>query len=151
MTPISDFRTPLRIILGDNDPEGLFMHSNDALDSAVKTVFRMGRSPVGYSVSGENITPSVPDGTSFAKIACETALLLVCGEETISYSTRAVSVRRTGDRIANLVTELRCRLQEGDTFDSHQTFMAWVQSYTGPGELTSIHVDSPMLDVSITQ
>jgi hypothetical protein len=136
-------------MLGDNDPEGMFLYADAALDSAVKTVFRMGRSPAGFSVSGESVTPDVPDGTSFAKIACETALMLVCGEETISYSTRAMSVRRNGDRIRNLVTELRCRLSEGDTFESYQTFVAWIQSYTGIGELTQIHVAAPMFDVSL--
>lgn len=151
MTPISDFRVPLRLILGDNDPESLFVYSDAALDSAVKTVFRMGLAPAGFTVVSENITPAVPDGSGFAKIACETALMLVCGEETISYSTRAMSVRRSGDRIKNLVTQLRCRLAEGDTFESYQTFIAWIQSYTGPGELAEVRVDAPIFQVSVTQ
>lgn len=138
--------------MGDNDPEGLFAYSNEVLDSAVQTAFRMGAAPQGYSLSTDKtqISPDVPDGTAFAKIACETALMLISGEETVSYSTRPLTVRRKGDRIFNLITELRMRLSEGDGFETYQTFAAWLVSYTGPGELTQMQVQAPFHSVSLS-
>ncbi len=131
MTPVSEFRVPLRLMLGDNDPEGLFAYSDAILDSAVQTSFRLGRSPAGYTLTEDKtqIDTTIPDGSAFARIACETALMLVAGEETVSYTTRAISVRRKGDRIANLITELRMRLSEGDAFASSASFLVWLEEW----------------------
>lgn len=135
MTALSEFREVLRILLGDTDSEGLYLHSNDTLDAAVRTVFRLGRAPGGYTLTGVSIEPEVGSSADFARISIEAALLLVAPAETQNIRTRALSVSRAGDGKRDLLYELRSRLDElnggGDNVASSQDVVVWLHSTIG--------------------
>lgn len=155
MTPITEFNEALRLILGDRDAFNVFQYSNETLASAVTTVFRCGRGPAGYALSGGNITPDVPDGNVFAIVVYESALMLIGGEDDIeSYRTRALAVKRSGARRRDLLTELRLKIYEirdgKDGFVSSQSFIAWAHGLYDILEHVEMQVDAPLASVTLT-
>ena len=152
MTALSEFYEPLRLILGDRDPAGVYEYTDVMLDGAVRSVFRLGRAPTRYSLTGANISPTLPDGNDYAQITYESALLLVGGEETINYRTRAISVTRAGDRKRDLLLELRHRLhqiEEGDGFSTYQNFLIWARSASSAAEMVEVQTHGPLATVDV--
>lgn len=159
MTNVTEFHEVLRIILGDNDPHGVYAYDTTTLDRGVKFVFRLGRGPEGYAwtESGETkgVTPALPDGNAFAMVAYEAALLLIGGEQGAnSYRTRAISVTESGDRKRDLMHELRFKIHDirnGDAdFVTYQNLLTWMLSVDqGLGSHIEVEVDAPLSKVSI--
>jgi len=153
MTTINEFYEPLRLILGDLDPTGMYQYTDVMLAGAVRTIFRLGRAPGGYTFSNEGITPDLPNGNDYALIAYEAAKLLLGGEETINYRTRALSVTTSGDRKRDLLSDLRIKIHEilqGDGFTSYQNFLMWARSASEAAELVEAQVDAPLATANIT-
>lgn len=159
MTNVTEFNDLLRLILGDNDPHGVFSYDAASLQRAVKFVFRLGRGPYGYawqeSGNSAGVTPDLPDGNAFAKIAYEAALLLIGGEQGAnSYRTRALSVTESGDRKRDLLQELRFKIHaidNGDAdFATYQNLLTWMMSVDeGLGSHIEVKVDGPLSEVNI--
>ena len=155
-TAFSDFYSPLRVILGDLDPYGVFQYQDATLDGAVRTVFLLGRNPDGYLLSGDDrntaseIDPEIPVGDPFARITYEAALLLVGGSEgAYSYRTRALSRSSSGEAKRDLLVELRLKIYEivagNEQFASVQSFVTWLQSYNSIQEAALNQITPPVL------
>lgn len=147
MSAFSEFYIPIRVMVGDLDPNEIYLHQNAALDAAIRSVFLFGRGPAGYLIDGDRnssteIKPDIPTGNEFAIIALEAALILVGGEAgSTSYRTRALSVSETGDRKRDLLAKLRTdiyAITAGDGFASAQSFLVWITSLTDFRELIGV-------------
>lgn len=154
-TPISEFRDILRLLLGDNDPNGLYAHADSELDLAVRAVFRMGQAPEGYAVSGMTaIDPSVPDGDAFALISYTAALNLVGGEEGAeAFKTRSLSHATKGERRRDLLIEFRQKIHDIETggglvFETRQKLVEALQ-HLSLGAHTGAEVRSVVTKVTL--
>jgi hypothetical protein len=130
----------LRVILGDRQVHGNWNYTNTQLDSAIKSVFLLGRGPTPFSlnVAQDEITPDFDpqrNGDQFA-LTCYEAVLLTVGGEDGAYrlQTRAVNIADGGDRKRDLIRELGLLVYEirngGAVFTSHQQLSAWLSSFT---------------------
>lgn len=154
-TPLSEFYTPLRTLLGDTDPYEVYDRLDTELDGALRSVFVFGKAPDGYALEGGNrataaaIAPEVPNGDDFALIAYEAALLLVGGECADSYRTRGLSVSRSGGRRNSLLMELKLKVREiregGDCFATMQSFVTWLAGLSSLSEETLAGSPAPTL------
>ena len=93
-TAISDFRTPLRAILGDTHPT-IKQYAVDQLDAAVELVVNLGKAP-GIAVDGTGLTPTVTPTNAaagnWARIVLHAARRFVLPNAAASsYRTRALS------------------------------------------------------------
>lgn len=147
MSAFSEFYIPIRIMLGDLDPNQLCQYQDSALDGAIRSVFLFGRGPAGYAMEGDRstttkITPDIPTGNEFAIISLEAALLLAGGEAgATSYRTRALSVSESGDRKRDLLAKLRVEIYAitaGIGFASYQNFLTWITSLDDFRELIAV-------------
>lgn len=94
MTDLSDFHAPLRVILGDRDPD-IHIYDSDQLTEALKLVLNLGKVP-GYAVGddGETVDPEIvpkDDPTAFARILFHAARRFVVTLTSNSFKTRAFS------------------------------------------------------------
>ena len=147
MTAFAEFYIPLRVMLGDLDPNEVYQYQNAALDGAIRSVFLFGRGPAGFAMDGDrntstDITPDIPTGNEFAIISLEAALLLVGGDVgATSYRTRALSVSESGDRKRDLLSKLRVEIYAitaGVGFASYQSFVTWITSLSDFRELIGV-------------
>lgn len=137
-TQISDFRDTVRLLLGDDDPQGLTEYTNAQIDQAVLVVFRLGQQPTDYEL-GEDLTtisPAVSSGDDFALIAYRAARLRLGGEEGGStFRTRAMMVQDKGERKRDLMLELERLIHgiEGGEccFSTQSDFVAWFNDMNG--------------------
>lgn len=149
MSAFSEFYIPIRLMLGDLDPNAIYQYQDSALDAGIRSVFLFGRGPVGYLLDGDrntttNILPDIPTGNEFAIISLEAALLLVGGDVGAnSYRTRALSVSESGDRKRDLLTKLRTEIYAitaGAGFATQQSFLVWITSLSDFRELIGVDV-----------
>jgi hypothetical protein len=160
-TLLSDFYLPLRLLLGDNDPQAVYQYQDAALDGAVRCVFAFGNGPESYALNGDRnsctgITPGLPNGDAFAKVVYEAGMILIGGDVGAnSYRTRALSVSVSGDRVKNLLADLRVRLYRidgGDGFATYQSLITWLASFDGgvgvnvTGANANLTIQSPALN-----
>ena len=147
MSAFSEFYIPIRLMVGDLDPNEIYQHQNAALDAAIRSVFLFGRGPNGFLIDGDRsssteIKPDIPTGNEFAIISLEAALLLVGGDVGAnSYRTRALSVSESGDRKRDLLAKLRIEIYAitaGAGFASAQSFLVWITSLTDFRELIGV-------------
>lgn len=145
-TLLSEFRDPLRLLLGDMDPLENYQFTDDHLERGVRAVFQCGLQPTednsattaeyALNDAGTAISPTVPSGDDFALIAYRAAKLLVMGQDgAISYRTRALSVNDRGDRKKDLMRELELLIHriEGGlcVFASQRSFVLWLNNQRG--------------------
>lgn len=136
-TPYSRFYLPLRTVLGDRDPHGLYAYSEADLDSSLDVLYLTGEMPEAYTADSAFITPGVARGDDFALILYRAALLLVQGEDGAgSWKTRALSVSDQGQRKRDLLTHFRLKLSDaenggGIVFETQQNFFAWLGNACG--------------------
>lgn len=147
MSAFSEFYLPIRVMLGDLDPNSVYQYQDAALDGAIRSVFLFGRGPAGFAIDGDrntstNILPDIPTGNEFAIISLEAALLLVGGDVgASSYRTRALSVSESGDRKRDLLMKIRTEIYAitaGDGFASQQSFLVWITSLSDFRELIGV-------------
>lgn len=135
-TPFSSFYTPLRTVLGDRDPYGVYAYSNADLDGALDVIFLTGQGPEGYVASAGSIEPSVSVGDDFGLILFKAALLLIHGEDGAgSMKTKALSVSDQGQRKRDLTTELRLKISDiegggGIVFLTRQSLGVYLENIT---------------------
>jgi len=156
MTTFATFYPVLRLLLGDNDPYGVYQYTDAVLNNALKSVFLLGRGPEGYSLSEDQgqIAETVVHGDPFALITYEAVLMLVGGEDgKLSYRTRALSVTDSGERKRDILQEMRQKIYDirdgKEQFVSYQSFSNWVNSVMGIEDLTEVKVDAPLAEVDI--
>lgn len=135
---LSDFRDVIRVLIGDDDPQGLTEYEDGQIDQAVKMVFQLGFSPAGYSVDygSGTIEPAIVEGDHFALIAFKAARLRLGGEEGGStYRTRALSVTSKGDSKRDILLELERMVHqiEGGVccFVTQRDFVTWFNDMNG--------------------
>lgn len=158
MTPFSQFYLPLRVMLGDLDPNEIYQFQNSALDAAIRTVLLFGRAPATYTLVGDRmnavaITPDIPNGNDFAIISLEAALLLMGGDAGgIQYRTRALWVKESDDRKKDLVGKIRAEIYQivaGPGFTSYQNFLTWITSFNDLREGIGADVKGPVTTLTV--
>jgi len=147
-TPLSEFREPLRHLLGDRDP-ATYQYSDANLDVGTRTVVRMGLVE-GYSMTADllSVTPAVTDANAYALLLYQTVKSFVASQpDSYSYRTRALSEQFRGARDFVSTLELNIHeLKNGTMFMGWQQFAGWFASLTGtnPWEnLISLELDAP--------
>lgn len=145
---LSEFYEPLRVLLQDNDSQQ--QENSDAmLSAALRSAWRLGLWPAGYTVSGEDVTPDVPVGKVFAEIVMETALFMMVGDVgAYSFSTRPMSETDHGDRKRDILQYCKQKLYElrdGDAaFSSRQSLVAFFNTVQDAADLATITVNPPL-------
>lgn len=144
MSALSDFYEPMRVLLGDNDPQQN-ENSDAQLSAALRTSFVLQAWPKGYTVSGEAVTPDLPLGLDFATVLMETVIAMtVGGDGAYSFVTRALSETDHGEKKRDILQYARQKLYElrdGDAaFSSRQTFVAFLNTIGGLGDLATATV-----------
>ena len=132
---IDQFRETIRAVLGDRQVHGLWHYDDQAVDSAVRSIFLLGKGPAGYGLDGarKQVVPEPSAGDVWALISYEAAMLMVAGEDgAMSYRTKAVAVHDGGHRKRDLMAELRLliyRIRDGGAvFATAQNFIQFVHS-----------------------
>lgn len=158
MTTLDDFYDTLRCILGDEQVHGIWNYPDDKLDSAVKSVFLLGRGPVGYTFDkdAETISPDVKAGDPFALVCYDACKLLIGGEDgEVRIATRELTIDDAGHRKRDLLIELGeliYQIRDGSAvFDTRQDFESFVYALR-PGWMlgrTGVSVVSGPSDISI--
>lgn len=156
MTPYSQFYQPMRAVLGDRDPSGIYAYSDDDLGAAIDVILSCGDGPAGYLSDGSgNINPTVPIGDPYALILFQSSLLLINGEEGGgSMRTKALSVSDMGHRKRDLITSFRLKISDiqtggGLAFETRQSLGVFLQNLTGMSLLDWIDAADYKLPVTI--
>lgn len=129
------FYPVVRTILGDEEIHGIWNYNDDRLDSAIKSVFLLGRGPKGYLLNDAqtDINPDPPSGDPYALISYEASLLLVFGEDgEVRMRTRSVWLIDKGERKRDLLIELGQLIYEirdgGAVFATYQNLEDFLNS-----------------------
>lgn len=129
------FYDTLRLILGDEQVHGIWNYSDEKLDTAVKSVFMLGRAPTSYALDQDTdiITPDVKQGDDYALVCYEAVLLTVGGEDgAMRIQTRELSISDEGHRKRDLLAELKelvHQIRNGAAiFSTWQDFDSFVHS-----------------------
>jgi hypothetical protein len=135
MTGFDELYETLRIILGDEEVHGIWNYSDEKLDSAVKSVFLLGRGPDGYALNSgqDGIEPSLTAGDPYALVCYDASLLMVGGEDgAVRVHTREITLTDEGHRKRDLLIELRqliYQIRDGAAvFMTSQNFDEFVHS-----------------------
>lgn len=157
-TLISDFRTPIRAVMGDFNSV-IRKYQDTAIDDVVKLVVRSGRLPgFALNVAGDGITPDVNTGRNYGLLVYRAALAFVApASGSYSYRTRALA-ESFGDQ-RNFLNELHDALQEidgegGAMFASDLGFRSWflgVARVDPWASLVDMTVSAPVATVNIGQ
>lgn len=105
----------VRTILGDENVHGIWNYSDDKLDSAIKSVFLLGRGPDGYKLDEDQveIVPDLTAGDPYALTCYDACMLLIGGEDgAIRMHTREVTLVDEGHRKRDLLIELRQQIYQ---------------------------------------
>lgn len=140
-TAISAFREPVRVLIGDDDPE-VPEYTNAMIDAATRLVFQMGQAPTDnrtytLGTDGQTISPGIVWGDDFGVVALKAARIRLGGSEGgITFRTRALTVGRAdrGDNKWRLMQELENRLydKEGQVaFATQRDFVQWLNDMSG--------------------
>lgn len=98
MIALTNFLRPVRTLLNDNDPDGIYAYEDQQLIDALKTVVDFGRVP-GYEIDGESVKPSVesqPEVTpanpdAFLRLCLHAVKVFVVDRTRVTFNTRAFS------------------------------------------------------------
>jgi hypothetical protein len=153
-TLISEFRDPLRHLLGDRHAS-VYQYSDGNLDAAVKTMVKMGKL-AGFALTPaqDAVTPDVSDPNDYALLLYETVRSFVAGNpDRYSYRTRALSETfgRWREFLDYLETNIH-ELKNGAMFDGWQSFAGWWRGNVGEDLLevmTRVEVQAPVQTVTV--
>jgi hypothetical protein len=148
MSALSDFYTPMRVLLGDNDPQQ-YERTDGMLAAMLQCAYVMGVWPAGYVLSGTTITPDVPVGMAFCTILMESILAGTVGDQgAYSFETRALKETDHGERKRDILQYARQKLydlRDGDAiFSSRQTLVTFLNTIEGIGDIASVSVLPPL-------
>jgi len=117
-TSISTFREPVRVLIGDNDPD-IQLRENAQIDAAIRTVVDMGKVTgdqvvvTNYSVTPtrDGITPDLTaadDPKAFSQLVLYTSRLFIADMGPAAWRTRAFSetVGNNYERIWMIIEDL---------------------------------------------
>lgn len=122
-TPLSTYREPVRVLIGDNDPD-IQLLEDAQLYAAMRTVLDLGKvtgiETSGYAVDTPRtgVTPdltAVADPKGFAQLVYHTARLFLMNRTPISWRTRAFSetIGNNYEAVWNVIEDLYS-LENGD-------------------------------------
>ncbi|HEX4630019.1 MAG TPA: hypothetical protein VH188_03570 [Chthoniobacterales bacterium] len=154
------FYPVLRTILGDEQIHGLWNYANERLDSAIRSVFLLGRGPSGFALSNaqDQVNPDPPSGDPFALICYDACLLLIGGEDgAMRIHTREISITDDGHRKRDLLLLLRQQIYEVrdgaavfSTVQNFEQFIHSIQHGSGwPLNLTTFEANVGPTEISI--
>lgn len=91
-TLLSDFIEPVRALLNDNDPNGIYSIESDEILASMRLILNTGKVP-GYAVSGVNVAPDLlaTDPKAYALLIYHTAKIFTNAMTRESFNTRAFS------------------------------------------------------------
>ncbi len=123
MSAISSFYEPIRVLIGDNDPD-IQLREDSQLAAAVRTVLNLGKvvsadEATTYAVSGTTaVTPDLTaasDAVAYAKLVFRAAQLFVTDMTPIAWRTRAFSesIGENREKVFHIMEEI-WRLENGD-------------------------------------
>jgi len=148
----------LRCILGDEEVHGVWNYSDDKLDSAVKSIFLLGRGPAGYALDEDQveIVPDLKSGDDFALTCYDACKLMVGGEDgEMRLHTREITLHDAGHRKRDLLAELAqliYDIRDGSAvFTTRQNFDEFVHSLRPgwPLTLATVEVMTQPPEISI--
>lgn len=156
-TPYSQFYTPIRVVLGDRDPHGLYSYPDTDLDGAINVIFMTGAGPANFTAdaAARTISPDLQAGDDWAVILFQAALFLIEGEDGAgSMRTKALFISDQGHRKRDLITSLRLKLSAIETggglaFITRQALGVFLQNLTGESMLDWIDAADYKLPVTI--
>lgn len=144
MSALTDFHEPMRILLGDHDPQQ-FEFEDAMLDAMLRCAYHIGAWPAGYVLTGHLIAPEVKVGTDYCQILMESLLAGVVGQQgAYSFKTRAISETDHGERKRDILQYARLKLYElrdgSAVFSSRQSLIAFLNTIEGIGDLAGVNV-----------
>jgi hypothetical protein len=155
-TPVSDFRDPIRFLLGDNSTPSEY--SDAALDRGVRTFIRGNGAP-DYALTPDNlsITPD-PTAQDYMLISAKTALLFNASRpRSYSFATRGYkqSAGGIGENLNFELHRLIAETEAGSLFDGWQSLASWLEGMSGVRQawahLTRVEVDAPFNTATISE
>jgi hypothetical protein len=115
-TSLASFVEPVRALLNDNDPAGIYMIESEEILSAMKLILNTGKVP-GYAVSSADVAPDLTpaDPRAYALLVFHTAKIFVNAMQRESFNTRAFSesIGEARELIAAVIDEVY-RLEHGE-------------------------------------
>lgn len=156
-TSISEFRDPVRAVLGDFNTT-VRRYQDSAIDAVVKTLVRCGKfTGLAIDATGLAITPNVQDGAQYGRIVYEAALAFVAPNAgAYSYRTRALAETFGEQKL--FLQQLQNALYDLETgggaamFGTVQTFRGWVLSLTGLNaweEMSEVKLQTPVSTITV--
>ncbi len=142
--PVTDFREPLRFLLGDLNPQEQ-TYSNADLDAGVRSTIRL-KSVAGLELTAcRNRIQTAGGGeltaNQFALLALKTAEIFVSANpDGYQFRTRALAERLDG--WTNLLEALRGRIYELQAGDGFFTWQEWSQFLYGTDVINRRMVES---------
>jgi hypothetical protein len=135
----------MRVLLGDNDPQGNYEFTDDQLGQGIQAAYQLGGFPGKYSLesfSGTTISPD-PGVRDFAIILCESCLAIMVGDQgAFSFSTRAISEQDSGQRKRDILQYTRTRIYElrdsDAVFQTREAFLAFLQTLDSFADLAEV-------------
>ena len=135
---ISALYIPMRVLLGDNDPQGNYEFTDEMLSQGVQTAYLLNSFPRGLALGGTlaalntTISPD-PSVHNFAIITCESCLALMVGDQgSYSFSTRAISEQDSGQRKRDILQYVRTKIYDlvdsDAVFQTRAAFLAFLQT-----------------------
>ncbi len=136
----------MRVVLGDNDPQGSYEFSDDNLADGLRAAYQLSAFPPPYALdsltAGTVLSPE-PDVKSFAIILLEACQVLMVGDiGAFSFQTRAISEADHGERKRDILQYARTRIHQlsnGDAvFATRQSFLSFLMTLDSFADLATI-------------
>jgi hypothetical protein len=148
---ISTLYPGMRVLLGDNDPQGNYEFTDQQLGQGLQAAYQLGGFPPKYSLTdgsaavsftGTTISPD-PGVRDFAIILCEACLAIMVGDQgAFSFSTRAISEQDSGQRKRDILQYTRTRIYElrdsDAVFETRAAFLAFLQTLDSFADLAEV-------------
>jgi hypothetical protein len=150
------FYRPLRVMLGDFDPDAR-QYPDEVLRDAVKTAVQLNKLP-GYTLSVDEaaVEPEFRDANQFALLTYHTAKLFVQAmPDRFSFRTRAYS--ESAGSMLRFLTTLEAEIdaiENGTRFEGYQNYYSWLHGMAGLplGEiLAGFDVQAPLWKATFTR
>lgn len=93
MSALTDFIRPVRSLLNDNDPDGIYAYENEQIVDALQSVVEFGKVP-GFVIADSAIVPDLvaaDDPNNYYRLCLRTAEMFVRERTRVSFNTRAFS------------------------------------------------------------